>query len=287
MSSFNSELKELHINKLRRENKIKDIEGIQQEEIKQEEIEQEEIKQEEIEQEEIKQEEIKQGEIQQEEIKQEEIQQEEIQQGEIKQEEIQQEEIQQGDINKEEKRCRICYDNENSDTLLINPCKCNGTIKWVHEKCLEEWINISKKDYCPQCKYVYHTERVCNYPKLQFLSRERNIRIISFFTLILTTIFIGFIKCLFFGRKNTSKIRFLMDGLKGMIILSIIVIPLLHYKGWIDMNSIYNEIIHNSLFFGSNVGDITGIIFLVINNLLTKMVNKYIKFQSKFRNYIN
>ena len=52
------------------------------------------------------------------------------------------------------------------------------------------------------------------------------------------------------------------------------------------MNSIYNEIIHNSLFFGSNVGDVTGIIFLVINNLLTKIVNKYIKFQSKFKNYI-
>ena len=47
------------------------------------------------------------------------------------------------------------------------------------------------------------------------------------------------------GRKNKSKIRFLMDGLKGLIILSIIVIPFLHYKRWIDMNSIYNEIIHN------------------------------------------
>ena len=32
----------------------------------------------------------------------------------------------------QEKICRICYEPDN----LIYPCKCKGSIKWVHEKCL-------------------------------------------------------------------------------------------------------------------------------------------------------
>ena len=39
------------------------------------------------------------------------------------------------------KECRICFENnESQDNLFISPCLCDGTSKYVHSKCLEQWI---------------------------------------------------------------------------------------------------------------------------------------------------
>ena len=41
------------------------------------------------------------------------------------------------------KSCRICYENHNlSKNPLLYPCKCKGTIKWVHHECLIKWIQM-------------------------------------------------------------------------------------------------------------------------------------------------
>ena len=43
------------------------------------------------------------------------------------------------------KSCRICLGEENEDeNELISPCKCSGTMKYIHLKCLQEWINGKK-----------------------------------------------------------------------------------------------------------------------------------------------
>jgi rubrerythrin len=183
------------------------------------------------------------------------------------------------------KRCRICYEEDESISELLFPCRCNGSIKWVHEKCIKEWISISGKNYCPQCKYTYLVKRTCNYPRLSFLSKERNIRFVSLFIMILLVLVIGLLKYFTIGIKDNSKVRFLLDGLKGLIIISIIIIPILYYKKWIDINSIYSEMYGNTVLMGSSIGDISGFIFLVINNILNKIVNKYIKFENKIQNY--
>lgn len=36
--------------------------------------------------------------------------------------------------------CRICFEKKG---LLISPCKCTGTTKFVHRKCLHEWLNYA------------------------------------------------------------------------------------------------------------------------------------------------
>ena len=38
-----------------------------------------------------------------------------------------------------EKICRICYDSDSKEDLYC-PCKCSGSIKWVHNSCLNKWI---------------------------------------------------------------------------------------------------------------------------------------------------
>lgn len=54
--------------------------------------------------------------------------------------------------------CRICLDDENINNL-ISPCRCNGTSKYVHYKCLEEWrVNNANPDAqikCMECNTEY------------------------------------------------------------------------------------------------------------------------------------
>jgi hypothetical protein len=37
--------------------------------------------------------------------------------------------------------CRICLsDEESSDNLLLSPCHCDGSVKFIHFRCLQEWM---------------------------------------------------------------------------------------------------------------------------------------------------
>ena len=49
------------------------------------------------------------------------------------------------------KVCRICFEKikNNSNNSIISPCKCKGSIRWVHHNCLLKWIKISKKKILP------------------------------------------------------------------------------------------------------------------------------------------
>ena len=57
----------------------------------------------------------------------------------------------------DERECRICFEKEPYN--FINPCLCDGTSKWVHICCLNQWreINRDKEAYkiCMECKYEY------------------------------------------------------------------------------------------------------------------------------------
>ena len=48
-------------------------------------------------------------------------------------------------VNKKKKNiCRICYNEEEEETNpLIQPCQCSGTMKYIHYKCLKQWIETN------------------------------------------------------------------------------------------------------------------------------------------------
>lgn len=58
--------------------------------------------------------------------------------------------------------CRICFD-DNKDESIITPCKCKGTVAFVHRSCLEKWLSESNTTSCELCQHVYETERVPKY----------------------------------------------------------------------------------------------------------------------------
>jgi RING-variant domain len=46
--------------------------------------------------------------------------------------------------NKDQQICRICLSEEEPENLLINPCSCTGSMKYIHETCLREWLEGKK-----------------------------------------------------------------------------------------------------------------------------------------------
>jgi hypothetical protein len=60
------------------------------------------------------------------------------------------------------KECRICFTEETDDNPFISPCMCKGTSKYIHENCLNQWIECAENNYskthCMECHFEYRFE---------------------------------------------------------------------------------------------------------------------------------
>ncbi|KAL2455602.1 putative E3 ubiquitin ligase SUD1 [Abeliophyllum distichum] len=59
------------------------------------------------------------------------------------------------DEDEEEDVCRICRNPGESDNPLSYPCACSGSIKFVHQDCLLQWLNHSNARQCEVCKHPF------------------------------------------------------------------------------------------------------------------------------------
>lgn len=73
--------------------------------------------------------------------------------------------------------CRICRGEGTREEPLFYPCKCSGSIKFVHQDCLMEWLSHSQKKHCELCKTpfrftkLYHPQMPSSLPTTVFLRR--------------------------------------------------------------------------------------------------------------------
>lgn len=54
--------------------------------------------------------------------------------------------------------CRVCHaDSATGDDPLLSPCLCDGSVRWVHRSCLDEWRVLSNRGgmHCELCGFVY------------------------------------------------------------------------------------------------------------------------------------
>lgn len=51
--------------------------------------------------------------------------------------------------------CRICRMPAEDDNPLFFPCKCSGSIKYVHQQCLVDWLTHSGNTHCEVCGWVF------------------------------------------------------------------------------------------------------------------------------------
>ena len=61
--------------------------------------------------------------------------------------------------------CRICRGEGSNEEPLFYPCKCSGSIKFVHQECLMEWLSHSQKKHCELCKTSFRFTKLYD-PKM-------------------------------------------------------------------------------------------------------------------------
>ena len=56
--------------------------------------------------------------------------------------------------------CRICHCEGTIDEPLISPCLCLGTMRYLHQSCLQRWIKSAGVKSCELCKFdfIMHSE---------------------------------------------------------------------------------------------------------------------------------
>lgn len=62
--------------------------------------------------------------------------------------------------------CRFCHSVGTSESELCSPCKCSGTIKYVHNNCLLGWLKergMQEHPCCEVCSTVYRFHKVYGY----------------------------------------------------------------------------------------------------------------------------
>ncbi|XP_072347941.1 E3 ubiquitin-protein ligase MARCHF8 [Scyliorhinus torazame] len=73
--------------------------------------------------------------------------------------------------------CRICHCEGDDEGPLIMPCHCTGSLRYVHQACLQQWIKSSDTHCCELCKYEFIMETklkpLRKWEKLQMTSSER------------------------------------------------------------------------------------------------------------------
>ena len=55
-------------------------------------------------------------------------------------------------------RRRICHCEGDDESPLITPCRCTGSLHFVHQTCLQQWIKSSDTRCCELCKYEFIME---------------------------------------------------------------------------------------------------------------------------------
>ena len=89
--------------------------------------------------------------------------------------------MQQQEKKEEERRmCRVCLDVEGEDEeqnagQLVRVCPCDGSSKYIHDKCLSQWIDHSGKKTCPNCKFRVQFTKKKEWKLKPMSSKEREL----------------------------------------------------------------------------------------------------------------
>ncbi|XP_014769290.1 E3 ubiquitin-protein ligase MARCHF8 isoform X1 [Octopus bimaculoides] len=51
--------------------------------------------------------------------------------------------------------CRICHCEGETEAPLVAPCICSGSLRWVHQACLQKWIKSADTKSCELCKFEF------------------------------------------------------------------------------------------------------------------------------------
>ena len=175
--------------------------------------------------------------------------------------------------------CRICYERGLKKNKLYYPCKCKGSLKYIHEKCLKKWISISNKKKCPQCKYRYIIEETnplayINNPYILLIITV----IINIFLILISGI--SFYKIIGCKHYKFFSIQFISNSIEIFGLYSIISCFILMIYDDNFINIFDRE---NNLHFKNILIISFKLLKTLIENLIKKIIEK--NSNEKIRNY--
>ncbi|TMS34434.1 hypothetical protein L596_002028 [Steinernema carpocapsae] len=98
--------------------------------------------------------------------------------------------------------CRICHCTSTADPsdTLISPCRCAGSLQFVHMSCLLHWLEISSRKLrrpaiCELCLYKYRRKRILKYHDITLPECSR--RDFGYQTVFLSSIMLMFLSAVF------------------------------------------------------------------------------------------
>lgn len=118
--------------------------------------------------------------------------------------------------NEDEILCRVCFLPTNE---MYQPCRCSGTMKYIHRKCLSDWIKTNRSKNCNIC-YAEYTGLtiVYHYPAIRewLIKDTDSIKQLILFLFLIAVSFILYSKKTFefyfnefkFYRKQFDLVRF-------------------------------------------------------------------------------
>ena len=191
-----------------------------------------------------------------------------------------------------EKICRICYD-LSSPEELFNPCHCDGSIKYVHQSCLEKWIKISKNEVCQQCKHKYKFETKYKYKFHKYIDNKYTPKILTVLLIILLVFISGLIvhvctKVLFPKRAKTLNInlKYMLDSTKYFTIFFFIFMVVGYYSGICNVTEIFNEYLDltQGYYVGGGGSELGIIMYITFYSKIKEKFFNYIKTENKLLN---
>ena len=104
-----------------------------------------------------------------------------------------------------EKQCRICFDDaDDASNPMLRPCRCRGSMAWVHMGCLDHWRTNSANPRsfyrCDQCHFEYRfgtPAGVDRFTVARFLSTRFAVHLLSLAALAAVIFVAGFVAKMF------------------------------------------------------------------------------------------
>ncbi|VDK88365.1 unnamed protein product [Litomosoides sigmodontis] len=118
-----------------------------------------------------------------------------------------------------EKFCRICHSFGSFGDPLISPCRCTGSLKYVHISCLLHWLTIcahklKRPIICELCRYKYRLRNTIDWQNLRLPSiSRRDLRYLIVFIIAVALMLLSSVTTLtcFYIERNLKRNDTMMD----------------------------------------------------------------------------
>ncbi|KAL6122357.1 hypothetical protein NUSPORA_00598 [Nucleospora cyclopteri] len=147
--------------------------------------------------------------------------------------------------NDETIKCKICHELNSEEDPLHAPCKCKGSMKYIHNSCLFEWISTEADPKCEICNYNYKFRKVFkeDTPKRLPIHLILKDFIMEIFISIKNVVLLGifFLKLGIIIKVNSYAVQNQENAFRYLFIGLLICVNYLHYVMFKEIKKMLNR----------------------------------------------